>query len=90
MSPLFQPRVRRDLQVFYAAQASVKYALLLALIMVVAFIQGLNAGTEERIRKEAEIHAGIYQALAKCLNEPVTLTVANEPVSECKPVRSKR
>lgn len=67
-----------------------KYALLLALIMIFAFIEGINAGTEERVRKEAEQHAAIYQALAKCLNEPVLLKVGDEPVSECRPVKGKR
>ena len=34
---------------------------------------------------KAEQHAQIYGVLAKCLNEPVTLTVADVPAADCKP-----
>ena len=45
---------------------------------------------ENMIRERAEAHAAVYNALAKCLDGDVTLTVAGEIVTECRRVKGKQ
>ena len=51
-----------------------KYLILLALVLFMAFLEGINAGTEERLvreaREKADAHRAIMYAnlLAACFN----------------------
>ena len=75
------------------AKGRMKYvlpvAILLALILFMAFLEGINAGTEERLvreaREKADAHRAILYAnlLAQCFNGK-SLMIEDQVVVDCK------
>lgn len=65
-----------------------------ACLFLWGYIDGKLAMLDEQIVAEAiqradEKKAQIFHALAKCMSEPATLRVGDDPVADCKPRRGK-
>ena len=68
---------------------SVNWLILLALVLFMAFLEGINAGTEERLVREAREKADEHRAilfanlLAECFNGN-SLAIEDKVVVDCK------
>lgn len=70
-----------------------KYVIAAGIVLALAIINGSFAERDEQIRAEAvriaeEKKAQIFHVVAKCLNEPVTITVGGIPTASCRPLKA--